>query len=109
MAPPGELFAAAIATIQDQSFIHPAPDWAQYVVIAAFTVLSYWVPRWKKLKTVLFGLVALTVYMMVALAVFSRWLVWLPGIAPLGAVAVFVLLRVVTRDSIARPKRPVIL
>jgi len=106
---PGELFAAAIATIQTQSFIRPTPDWAQYLIILALTVLSYFVPRWRKLEAVRNGLVALAVYALLALAVFGRWLVWMPGIIPLGVVGFFVLLRVVTPDSIARPKRPVIL
>jgi hypothetical protein len=106
---PGELFASAIATIQSQSFIHPAPAWAQYGIIAAFMLLSFFVPRWKKRQTVLFGLLSLVVYAMVALAVFGRWLVWLPGVVPVGAVAVFVLVRVVTPDSFGKPKKPVFL
>jgi hypothetical protein len=105
---PGELFAAAIATIQNQSFIQPAPLWAQYAVIAAFMLFGYGVPRWKKLQTVLRSLVALAAYVMIALAVFSKWLVWLPGVMPLGAVAVCILFRAVTPDSFGRPKKPVI-
>ena len=106
---PGELFAAAIATIEAQSFIQPAPSWAQYTVIAVFMLLSYRVPRWKKWKTIFAGVVALVVYMLVALAVFGRWLIWLPGVVPVGVVAVCVLFRLVTPDSFGRPKRPVIL
>jgi hypothetical protein len=106
---PGELFASAIATILNQSFIQPAPPWARYAVIAAFMLLGYWVPRWKKLKAVCIGFVALTVYAMVALAVFGKWLIWLPGAMPLGVVVVCLLFRIVTPDSFGRPKKPVIL
>jgi hypothetical protein len=106
---PGELFAAAIATIQNQSFIQPAPPWAQYTVIGVFMLLGYRVPRWKKFKTVVLGIVALAAYVLVALAVFNRWLVWLPGVVPLGIVAVGILFRLVTPDSFGRPKKPVIL
>jgi len=106
---PGELFASAIATIQNQTFIRPAPEWAQYVVIAVFMLLSFFVPRWKKWKTVLFGLLSLVVYAMVALTVFAHWLVWLPGVVPAGAVAVFVLVRVVTPNSFGKPRKPTIL
>jgi hypothetical protein len=105
---PGELFAAAIATIQNQSFIEAAPPWAQYAVIVGFMVFGYGVPRWKKFQAVLLGLVALTVYAMVALAVFGQWLVWLPGAMPVGVVAVCLLFRVVTPDSFGRPKKPMI-
>lgn len=104
----GELFAAAIATIQNQSFIQRAPNWAEYSVILAFMFLGYWVPRWKKGTTILMGLVALAAYVLVALAVFNRWLVWLPIVVPLGAVFVCILFRVVTPDSAGRPKKPVI-
>ena len=106
---PGELFAAAIATIQSQSFIRPAPAWATYAVIAVFMLLSFRVPRMKKMKTIGLGVLVLVVYMLIALAVFARWLLWLPGVVPIGIVAVCVLFRVVTPDSFGRPKRPVIL
>ena len=62
---PGEFFAAAIATIQSQSFIRPAPAWATYAVIAVFMLLSFRVPRMKKMKTiVLGGFVSVAVYML---------------------------------------------
>jgi len=105
---PGELFAAAIATIQNRSFIRQAPPWAQYAVVAALMLFGYWVPRWKKSQTVLRGLVALAAYVLIALAVFSKWLVWLPGVMPVGVVAVCILFRAVTPDSFGRPKKPVI-
>jgi hypothetical protein len=106
---PGELFAAAVATIQGQSFIQPAPAWAQYAVIGVFMLLSFPVPRWKKWKAIFAGLIILVVYVVVALAVFGKWLIWLPGVTPAGIVAVCVLFRIVTPDKFGRPKRPVIL
>ena len=72
-------------------------------------LFGYRVPRWKKLQAIAFGLIALTVYMMIALAVFSRWLVWLPGAMPVGVIVVCLLFRIVTPDSFGRPKKPVIL
>jgi hypothetical protein len=106
---PGQLFAAAIATILNRSFILPAPPWATYAVIGVFTLLSFRVPRLKKLKTVLLGVAVLAVYALVALAVFAHWLLWMPGVVPVGIVAVCVLFRIVTPDSFGKPKRPVIL
>jgi hypothetical protein len=106
---PGELFAAAIATILNRSFILPAPDWAQYTVIAVFMLLSFRVPRMTKWKTIFFGVFVLATYVLVALAVFARWLIWLPGVVPVGVVAVCVLFRLATPDSFGKPKRPVIL
>lgn len=105
---PGELFAAAIATIQNQSFIRRSSLWAEGAVVAVLMLLSYRIPRLKKWTAVGIGCLALVIYVMLAMAVFNRWLVWLPATVPLGAVLVFVLLRVVTPDSAGRPKRPVI-
>ena len=53
-------------------------------------------------------LALLLALILIALAIFSRWLVWLPGVIPLGVVAVCILFRVVTPDSFGRPKKPVI-
>ena len=104
----GELFAAAIATIQNESFIRRAPLWAEGVVVALLMLVSFRVPRQKKWLAVIVGFLALVIYVMLAMVVFSRWLVWLPATVPLGAVLVFVILRLVTPDSAGRPKRPVI-
>lgn len=71
-------------------------------------LVSFRVPRQKKWLAVIVGFLALVIYVMLAMAVFSRWLVWLPATVPLGAVLVFVILRLVTPDSAGRPKRPVI-
>jgi hypothetical protein len=105
---PGELFAAAIATIQNQSFIQRAPLWAQYSVIAVFMFLGAWVPRWKKWKTIFVALFSLAAYVLISLAVFDRWLIWMPIVVPLGVLAVCVLFRVVTPDAPERPKKPLI-
>jgi len=105
----GELFTAAIATIQGQSFIQPAPEWAQYAVIGVFMLLSFRVPRMKKGKTLFCAFLVLAAYGLIALAVFARWLIWMPGVVPVGVVAVCVLFRIVTPDSFGKPKRPVIL
>ena len=105
---PGELFAAAIATIQNQSFIRRSPLWAEGAVVAIFMLVSYRIPRLKKWTAAGLGFLSLVIYVMIAMAVFNHWLVWLPATVPLGAVLVFVLLRAVTPDSAGRPKRPVI-
>ena len=105
---PGELFAAAIATIQSKSFIQQAPMWAEALVLLGVMLASYRVPRITRRKTLAIGFIFLAVYALVAMAVFNRWLVWLPGVMPLGAVLFFVLFRAATPDSVGKPKKPVI-
>jgi hypothetical protein len=104
----GQLFAAAIGTIQNQSFIQPAPLWANGAVLAAFTILSAFVPRRKKMGTIVLGLIALTIYGMIAMAIFNRWLVYLPFVLPVGMVCVFSLIRLSTPNPNKRLKKPVI-
>ncbi len=106
---PGELFAAAIATIQNQTFIRRAPAWTEVTAVAVAALLSFRVPRLKKFATLAFAAVFLSAYALAAMAIFNRWLVWLPLVSVLGAVLVAVLFRLVTPDSAGRPKRPVIL
>jgi CHASE2 domain-containing sensor protein len=105
---PGQLFAAAIATIQNRSFIRPCPLWANGAVLAAFVILSAFVPRRKKLGTIVLGIIALTVYGMIAMAVFNRWLVYLPFVLPVGMVLVFTLIRLSIPNPNKRLKKPVI-
>ena len=106
---PGELFSAAIATIQNQTFIRRAPFWAAALVLALVALLAFRIPRWSRLQAIGVGLLVLVIYVLVALAVFNRWLVWMPLVPMLGAVLVMVLFRLVTPDSAGKPKRPVIL
>ena len=106
---PGELFGAAIATMQNQSFIRRAPLWVELIVLAAVTFLGCFVPTWKRFGTVAAGFVALAAYVLIAMAVFNRWLIWLPGIMPAGAVLCFIVFRLLSPDTVPKPKKPVIL
>lgn len=106
---PGELFAAAIATIQNQTFIRRVPWWGAVLSLAAVAIVAYRVPRMSRLQALAAGAGAVLVFVMVALAVFNRWLVWMPIVPVLGAALFMVLYRLVTPDSAGKPKRPVIL
>lgn len=106
---PGELFAAAIATMQNRSFIRRAPAWAEWLVAVVFAIVSYFVPRRSRGSAFFLGVVLLAAYALVAMAVFNRWLVWLPGVMPAGAVLCFALFRFVAADLVPRPRKPVIL
>ena len=105
---PGELFAAAIATIQNQSFIRRAPLWAEALAVAAIAAIAFRLLRIKKTTTLGAGVVTIAAYVLVAMAVFSRWLIWLPILPVLGAMLVAMLYRIVIPDSVQKPKRPVI-
>ncbi len=105
----GELFAAAIATMQNRSFIQRAPLWVEVAVIATLALIGYFASRWTRFGTVAVGFVALAAYGLIAMAVFNRWLIWLPGVLPAGMVLCFSAFRILASDAVARPKKPVIL
>jgi CHASE2 domain-containing sensor protein len=105
----GELFAAAIATIQNQTFVRRVPWWGAGLVLLLVALVAYRVPRWSRLKALGAGIGVLVVFVLISLAVFSRWLFWMPIVPVVGAVLFMVLFRIVTPDSAGKPKRPVIL
>lgn len=51
----------------------------------------------------------LAAYAMISMAVFNRWLLWLPGVMPAGAVLCFIPFRFVSSDTAPKPKKQVIL
>jgi len=105
---PPDLFAATIATIQSNSYIRRVSWTFDYVflLLAAVAVGSL---RNASRVTLVLGAIALTAaYCLVSLAVISRWSIWLPGVLPLGAVWLLVLISIlvphhnrVTREMIA--------
>jgi hypothetical protein len=105
---PPDLFAATIATIQSNAYIRRVSWIFDYVflLLAAVVVGSL---RNASRVTLVLGAIALTAaYCLVSLAVISRWLLWLPGVLPLGAVWLLVLISILiphrhraTREVIA--------
>lgn len=82
---PPDIFAATIATIQKNSFIRRVSWIFDCVILVMLTALSSRLHKCLKID-VLLGAIAFTAgYCMIALAVVSRWQIWLPGILPIGA------------------------
>ncbi|MEQ1860109.1 MAG: CHASE2 domain-containing protein [Chthoniobacteraceae bacterium] len=92
----GELFAAAIATIQGRSFIQRAPWWSDLVIIGFFALMSYWVPRWSRGMTAFVGLAILPAYTLVALGLFGAKLTWISAVIPAGQILFLILYRLVS-------------
>ncbi len=105
----GELFAAAIATMQNQSFIQRAPVWVELAVLVALALTGYFVVGWTRLGTCAAAFVALAAYVLISMAVFNRWLIWMPAVLPAGTVLCFIVFRALASDRVARPKKPIIL
>jgi CHASE2 domain len=92
---PPDIFAATLATIQTNSYVHRI-GWIFDCVILVLAAVVIGTLRHISRVALVLGAIAFTAaYCLIALAVVSRWLVWLPGILPLGAVWLLVLIAIV--------------
>ena len=102
---PPDIFAATLATIQTNSYVHRI-SWIFDCVVLVLAAVVIGTLRYISRVDLALGAIAFTAaYCLIALAVVSRWLIWLPGILPLGAVWLLVLIAIVTPHRF-RAKRP---
>jgi hypothetical protein len=94
----GELLAAGIATIQSRSFMKRAPLAFDCALLLVAALAGYRAPRWKKRSLWITGLVLAAVYILVALALFAKTLLWMPIVFPAGLLVFLILFRTVTPD-----------
>jgi hypothetical protein len=106
---PGEFFTSGLATIQAGWFITRAPASVDWAIIAAVAFFSLWIPRFQKRTVALIACAVLIAYAFGAYFLFSRELIWLPALLPLGLFLFVVLYRMVTPNWAAKPRRPVLM
>jgi hypothetical protein len=93
---PPDVFAATIATIQTNAYVRRI-SWIFDCVILLLAAGSVWKLRDISRVDLVLGAIAFTAaYCLIALAVLSRFLIWLPGCLPLGALWLLVLISIVT-------------
>jgi hypothetical protein len=104
---PPDIFAATIATIQSSAYVRRvSPIFDCIILLLAAAVVA-------KLRDIsrvdlVLGAIAFTAaYCLAALTVVSRWLIWLPGCLPLGAVWLLVITSIVIPHRL-RMRREVI-
>ena len=83
----GELFASAIATIQNREFVRSAPVWAEAFLILDALVLAWFCTRLRKPTAAIACAVVFCAYMLVALGLFAGTLIALPLVLPAGLIA----------------------
>ena len=104
---PPDVFAAAIATIQTNAYVRrisPIFD-CIFLLLAAAVVAK--LRDISRVDLVLSAIAFTAAYCLIALAIISRWLIWLPGCLPLGAVWLLVLISIVVPHRF-RARREVI-
>ena len=101
---PPDVFAATLATIQTNAYVHRVSwifDCVVLLIAAAVVGKLRNIPR---IDLVLGAIAFTAAYCLIALAVVSRWLIWLPGVLPLGVVWLLVLISIAThRHGAKRP------
>jgi hypothetical protein len=91
---PPDVFTATIATIQTNAYVRRI-SWIFDCVILLLAAAVVMKLREVSRVDLVLGAIAFTAaYCLIALAVVSRWLIWLPGCLPLGAVWLLVLLSI---------------
>jgi hypothetical protein len=92
---PPDVFAATLATIQTNSYVRRVSWIFDYVFLLVAAVGLVTLSHFSRIDLLLTGIAFTAAYCMAALAVVSRWLIWLPGCLPLGAVWLFLLILMV--------------
>lgn len=103
----GELFTAAIATIQSRTFIRRAPPWADAVLIGVAMLASLWLPCWRRGRVAFFAILALIAYVLAALWIFGSELIWMPITLPTGLAVFLALYRLATPGTEGELQKPV--
>jgi prepilin signal peptidase PulO-like enzyme (type II secretory pathway) len=101
---PPDVFAATLATIQTKAYIHRVSWIFDCVMLVLAAVVIGSLRHVSRVDLVLGAIAFTAAYCLIALAVVSRWLIWLPGVLPLGALWLLVLIAVATHRY--RAKRP---
>ena len=85
-------FAAAIATVQANAFVHRV-HWAFDVVfIIGVAAVSGYARRFSRIDLVLAAIAVSAGYCLLGIVLVSRWFIWLPGVLTLGSVWLLALL-----------------
>ncbi len=92
---PPDVFAATLATIQTDAYIRRISWIFDCVILAVIVGIVLRLRHASRVELILGALAFTAAYCLVALGVVSRWLIWLPGVLPLGALWLFVLILVV--------------
>ena len=87
-----DAFAATIATIQANAFVHRVHWIFDCLFIVALAGVSGIARRFSRVDLILAAIAVSAAYSMAAIALVSRFFIWLPGVLPLGAVWLLALL-----------------
>ena len=91
---PPDVFTATIATIQTNAYVRRVSRVFDCVILLLAAAVVVKLRDLSRVDLVLGAIAFTAAYCLIALAIVSRWLIWLPGCLPLGAVWLLVLLSI---------------
>jgi len=83
---PPDVFAATIATIQANAYVHRVSWIFDCIILLIAGAVGGKLRDIPRVDMVLGAIAFTAAYCLAALGIVSRWLIWLPGVLPLGAV-----------------------
>ncbi len=105
---PGELFAAAIATIQNTAFARRVSPLFDLLIIAVLTALGYFLVRWSLERVIVTSLLVFIIYLLISMTIFGEFLLWFPVLLPAGLFLTLFLLRLLAPHLAAPQKEAVV-
>ena len=96
-------FAAAIATIQANTFVRRVSWIFDCAMVVLAAVLSGWLRKFSRIDLIIGAIAFSAAYCLIALGIVSRWSIWLPAFLPLGAAWISVLFAIILpkpKDSV---------
>ncbi len=103
---PPDVFAAAIATVQANLYLRPAPKIFDVLVLLAIVGCVALVRKFDTADIVLCGIAFTAAYCLIALGVIAQWQIWLPGCLPFGAVWLIIIITIIVRRQSDPEHRP---
>jgi len=101
---PSNLFAAAIATIQNNAYVRPAPWAVPWLIISAAALLSCFLWMISKPNLVLGAIFFIAGYALVTLSLLATDRVWVPVFLPLALLGFLLVVRLVIPGPKRRPE-----
>jgi hypothetical protein len=92
---PPDVFAATIATIQSNAYVRRVSTIFDCIILLLAAAAVVKLRDISRVDLILGAIAFTAAYCLAALAIVSRWLIWLPGCLPLGAVWLLVLASIV--------------
>jgi hypothetical protein len=96
---PPNAFATAIATIQNNAYVRPAPWAVGWVIILAAALLSCFLWMISRANIFLGAIIFIAGYAMLALALLGRDRIWLPTFLPLALLGFLLVVRLASSRS----------